>query len=202
MIRAGGDMRKIIVILAVLAAVTACKKTETATQSTQSTTTQATETSATITPVPQSTTETTAPTAAPATVGVIASSDGEISGVKFEVVELKRSSGGTVNLKFVLNNSSNKPFALSGYYLGDSDVSADSYRNVSGIHLVDPVNKKKYFVVTDSNKKCLCSNAVADVEAGGRSTLWAKFPAPPPEVTRVTVEVPHFQPMDDVPISQ
>ena len=75
---------------------------------------------------------------------------------------------------------------LSGAYLGDNHVSADDYRDVSGIHLVDPVNKKKYFVVTDAEKKCLCSKGIADVETGGKLNLWAKFPAPPPDVTKVT----------------
>ena len=65
------------------------------------------------------------------------------------------------------------------------------------------MNKKKYFVVRDSEKNCLCSQAVDDVkEGGGRVTLWAKFPAPPPEVQKITIQIPHFQPIDDAPISQ
>ncbi len=73
---------------------------------------------------------------------------------------------------------------------------------MSGIHLLDPVNKKKYFVVTDAERKCVCSKEIPDVEPGGKLNLWAKFPAPPPEVTKVSIEIPHFAPIDDVPISQ
>lgn len=134
--------------------------------------------------------------------GAIAGSDGERTGSHIDVTELKRGSGGTVTLKFVLTNGADKKFDMWGHYLGDQDVSKDSYKDVSGIHLLDPVNKKKYFVVTDAEKKCVCSANIEDVPAGGRVSLWAKFPAPPPEVTKVTVEIPHFQPMDDVPISQ
>jgi len=194
-------MRKTVSILAVLLFAVACKKTETATSSTTST--QATSTTATVAPTPQPTTATTATTASAApTSGAIASTEGEQAGVRVDVTELKRSSGGTVSLKFVIANSSPNVFPIGGHHLGESEVSRDSYRDVSGIHLVDPVNKKKYFVVTDAEKNCLCSKNVNDVATGERVSLWAKFPAPPPEVTKVTIEVPHFQPMDDVPISQ
>ena len=194
-------MRKTVSILAVLLFAVACKKTETATSSTTST--QATSTTATVAPTPQPTTATTATTASAApTSGAIANTEGEQAGVRVDVTELKRSSGGTVSLKFVIANSSPNAFPIGGHRLGESDISRDSYRDVSGIHLVDPVNKKKYFVVTDAEKNCLCSKNVNDVAPGERVALWAKFPAPPPEVTKVTIEVPHFQPMDDVPISQ
>lgn len=192
-------MRKAVLVLSILIAVAGCKKSETATSSTTQTTTA---TTATVAPVPQPTTTTAASVAAPATAGAIANSDGEKPGARVEITELKRTSGGTVNLKLTVSNSGSAKLNLYGAYLGDSATSHDSYRDVSGIHLLDPVAKKKYFVVTDAEKKCVCSKEIPDVEPGGKVNLWAKFPAPPPEVTKVTVEVPHFAPMDDVPISQ
>jgi hypothetical protein len=149
--------------------------------------------------VPATTSSAPAP-AAPA--GVIASTESDQGGVRIDITELKRSSGGTVNLKFVITNNGDKYFSTASERLADHETSSD-YRSVSGIHLVDPVNKKKYFVVRDAEKNCLCSQDVADVkEGGGRTTLWAKFPAPPPEVQKITIQIPHFQPIDDVTISQ
>ena len=191
-------MRKFVCVSIVLTlALFGCTKTETsgtATTSTHSTSTTATAASAT------QTTATTA-SAAPAT-GAIASTDGEKTGTHIDVTELKRTSGGTVNLKFTITNSGSESFNTHGAYFGDSAVSADNYRDVSGVHLVDPVNKKKYFVVVDTDRKCLCSKEIPDVKAGEKINVWAKFPAPPPEVTKVTIEIPHFQPMDDVTIAQ
>ena len=142
-----------------------------------------------------------APSPAPVS-GAIASADGEKSGTHIDITELKRSSGGTVSLKLVLSNAGPERLGVNGDWLGDNHVSKDSYRDVSGIHLLDPVNKKKYFVVTDAERRCVCSKGIEDVAVGGKVNLWAKFPAPPPEVTKVTIEIPHFQPMDDVPIGQ
>jgi hypothetical protein len=184
----------------------ACKKAEQTTTTTQTTETTV-NTSATApasqpaptTPVPATTSS--APAAA-APAGVIASTESDQGGVRIDITELKRTSGGTVNLKFAIINNGDKSFSTAGNRLADSETSSD-YRAVSGIHLVDPVNKKKYYVVRDAEKNCLCSQDVADVAGGGgRVTLWAKFPAPPPEVQKITIQIPHFLPIDDVTISQ
>lgn len=197
--------RASIVVLGLLFAF-ACKKPEQTTSTTETTSTTV-NTSATaaapqpapITPVPATTSS--APAAA-ATASVIASTEGEKSGVKIDITELKRTSGGTVNLRFVITNNSGDDFSIAGQHLADQEAGSD-YRSVSGIHLVDPVNKKKYFVVRDADKNCLCSQNVDTIRKdGGRASLWAKYPAPPPEVQKVTIEIPHFQPIDDVTISQ
>jgi len=192
-------MRKTVLALTILIAMAGCKKSETATSTTTQTTTSAT--TATVAPVPQPT-ETTATVAVAPTTGAIANSDGEKQGAHIDITELKRTSGGTINLKFTISNSGSEKLNLYSQYLGDANISHDNYRDVSGIHLLDPVNKKKYFVVTDAERRCVCSKEIPDVAPGGKVNLWAKFPAPPPEVTKVTIEVPHFAPMDDVPISQ
>lgn len=192
-------MRKLVIVFGLAFAIVACKKTETAAPAT--TATQSTATTAP-TPAPQpSAAPPTTASAAP-TAGSIASADGEKGGVRVDITELKRTSGGTVNLKFVITNSGSQELSFASAYLGESAVSADHYRDVSGVHLLDAANKKKYFVVTDSDRKCVCSKDIASVEPGNKVNLWAKFPAPPPEVTKVTVEIPHFAPIDDVPISQ
>jgi hypothetical protein len=201
-IGSGGEMTRkfafAVLILALCAF--ACKKSEIAPAPTTATAATNTATSAPPPPTTQSAATTAAaPAAAPA--GVIASTEGEKPGVKIDVTELKRSSGGTVNLKFVLTNGSDKKVNIWGHWLGDGSVNSD-YQAVGGIHLVDPVNKKKYFVVRDAEQKCMCSREVADVEPGGRVALWAKFPAPPPDVQKITIEIPHFTPIDDAPISQ
>jgi hypothetical protein len=35
-----------------------------------------------------------------------------------------------------------------------------------------------------------------------RLNLWAKFPAPPEDVKKISITIPHFAPLDDAPISQ
>lgn len=138
-----------------------------------------------------------AATPVPPGAAVIASGDGDRAGTRVEVHELKRSTGGTLTLKFSIVNDVDATFSV-GYYLGDG--STGDIGSVGGAHLTDPAEKKKYLVVRDAGKACLCSRGVSDFPRG-RANLWAKFPAPPASTEKVTVVIPHFMPMDDVSIS-
>jgi len=136
-----------------------------------------------------------------ATPGGVASADGEKSGVKVVVQELKRTSGGTISMKFTIVNTSDKKFGF-GYDFGDADHSVADYNSVGGVHLVDEAGKKKYFVVRDTEGKCICSRDVKELKPGENANLWARFPAPPDDVQKIAIVIPHFQPMDDVPLSK
>jgi hypothetical protein len=133
----------------------------------------------------------------PVTKNAIASADGEKSGVRLDVTELKRSSGGTVNLKFVIINDADERLNF-GYDFVEKDR---GYGDIGGVHLIDPAGKKKYFVARDTENNCVCSRSLKDLEKKSSINLWAKFPAPPPEVKKISIVVPHFSPLDDVPIS-
>lgn len=119
---------------------------------------------------------------------VIATADGETTGIRIDITELSRTSGDTLTLKFRLVNDSGEnasPYEL----MGSSDLRA--------VHLIDAAGKKKYLVIKDSDDKCLCSNDMSTrLESGKSVNFWARFPAPPPEVKEVSVVFPHFIPTD------
>jgi|SRR5215469_4524783 len=124
---------------------------------------------------------------------------GEYPGITVTIQELKRSSS-ALTLKFVMVNQSKADFALGAAFReasGDSD-----WASVGAVHLVDGTNKKKYFVMRDSDGACLCSRNVPTIAAGSQAVLWAKFPVPPDDVQKITVEIPHFPPFEDVPVTR
>ena len=129
----------------------------------------------------------------------IATADGDKPGIRVEVVELKRATGDTVNLKFAMINDSDQDMDY-GYDFGEG--STTDYGTIAGTHLIDAAGKKKYFVVRDTEGACLCSRGLKSIKARTRANLYAKFPAPPEDVQKITVVIPHFTPMDDVPISR
>jgi hypothetical protein len=136
--------------------------------------------------------------AAAAPVAGIASSDGDKTGTKVVVTSLVRGSD-TVTLKLLLVNNSGAPLVTYDRF----DASPyHGYRTMSNIHLIDTVSKKKYFPIADTDNNCLCSQDVDDIPPGSQTEIWVKFPAPPPSVTKIGIEVPHFIPFDDVPITQ
>src|SRR5713226_4799374 len=91
----------------------------------------------------------------PPSTPAVATADGETPGIKAEIQELKRNSGGTVTLKLTLVNSSSKDLGF-GYNFGDPDHHIKDHGSVGGISLIDAVNKKKYLVARDSEDTCLC----------------------------------------------
>jgi hypothetical protein len=129
---------------------------------------------------------------------VVATTDSEYADVRAEVKELKRTSGNTITLKFVIINDSAERLDF-GYNFVEKDK---GYGDIGGVHLIDAVGKKKYLVLRDSEGKCVCSTGMKSVEPGTRMNLFAKFPAPPESVEKISIIIPRFIPMDDVPISK
>jgi len=101
--------------------------------------------------------------------------------MRVDVKELKRNTDGTVTLTFVMMNDAHQPSSVI----------------VPNTYLIDGVHKKKYPVVKDTQGQCVCATA-GSIQPKSHLTLWATFPAPPENVQKLTVVVPHFSPMPDV----
>ncbi len=118
--------------------------------------------------------------------------EGQKSGTKIVVRGLNRDDGGTITLRFQMINEKEKPEAVYQLLNGLLD---------DHVHLIDAANKKKYLVVKDSSGKCECSEIKGNVSKDSPVNLWAKFPAPPESVQKVTVVVNGFEPVESVPIT-
>jgi hypothetical protein len=128
------------------------------------------------------------PSAAPAAAPL--SADTQWNGVSLQVVSVKRTAADTVTLTCKYVNSGAKD-QLVGEAINSS-------------YLIDGKNKKKYLPVKDETGAYLTSGNTNWVPAGQSKVCWAKFPAPPADVTAVTVSIPETgaPPFEDVSISQ
>ena len=118
--------------------------------------------------------------------------EGERAGTRIIIKDIKRDDGGTVTLRFQMTNEEEKPediYQILGGYLPDR------------VHLIDAANKKKYLTVKDASGKCLCTEIKGNIAKGNAVNLWAKFPAPPATVQKVSVVVSGFEPVESVPIT-
>lgn len=129
----------------------------------------------------------------------LATADGETAGMQVQVKQLKVVGGDTLMLQFVLINNSENVFTLTGLVALSTVY---NHTDVDAVTLIDLANKKKYEVIRDADKNCLCSRNLADIPAKGSLSVYAKFPAPPDSVQKIEVNIPHFTPMEDVPISR
>jgi hypothetical protein len=100
-----------------------------------------------------------------------------------------------VDLKWLAGAESD----IKGTLIGGSFITVNWVR-VGAVHLI--AGTKKYLVVRDNVKTCVCAVVSGgSLPPGQTLNLWAKFPAPPESVQRVSVVVPNFDPIDNVPIS-
>lgn len=125
--------------------------------------------------------------------------EGSKPGVRIEVLGLKRSEGGMLTLRLAFVNDS------AGQIKNGDFPGEGANEGFGDIVLVDYVNKKKYLIVTDSTGTCLCTtNSLSPPWPfdPGRKVLWAKFPAPPETVQRISILIGKEEPLDDVPITR
>lgn len=139
-----------------------------------------------------------------ASTKILGSGDGEKSGSRIDITELQRVSGNMVLLKFVMVNDSSGIISLASDFEGPESGPTDIQRDtgtIAGVTLEDAAGSTKYTVVRDAQRNCVCSSALGNLAVKSKLNLWAKFPAPPDSVTKLNVVLPHFQPVEDVPLT-
>jgi hypothetical protein len=116
-----------------------------------------------------------------------------VSGVVAELVECKREDG-QLSIKMRLVNTGDK----------DASIHAITGRNFDAYYAT--AANKKYFILRDSEKTPLAVQAdgsgyvSARIPKGGSWTWWAKYPAPPADVKKLSYYTPLTPPFDNVPI--
>jgi hypothetical protein len=118
--------------------------------------------------------------------------DSDIGGISLELTSVQRT-GNTIMVRFKYISTRDKPTRIDN----------EAGQQVSDMYYVDAKNKKKYPIIKDTEGKPLSSNLVyLEVGAGETKAGWAKFPAPPPDVTTISVYIPGAPPFENVPIAQ
>ena len=121
-----------------------------------------------------------------------------ISGVVAELIECKREDG-VLTVRVRYRNTTDKKVKL----LLIDKKNFDAYYVTAG--------SKKYLMMRDPQKKTLSpqdgsyggysGRVGADLDKGGAYQWWAKYPAPPAEMTKISYYTPLSAPFDNVPIS-
>jgi hypothetical protein len=115
----------------------------------------------------------------------------EVEGVEVTVVEARRGEGDIVTVKWTLENKTDKRVQVTkeraGWY--------DPYRVTGDAYFLDARNRKKHTVIRDDKRVPLAAkygkeNNFTFIEPKRKVALWAKFNAPPADVTKVELHLP------------
>jgi hypothetical protein len=118
--------------------------------------------------------------------------------LRCDILEVKRASGGALNIRWRIANTTGQPGGLTGSQ-GKPIAYSFSWNQ---IYYVDPAENKKYSFLTDSGGNRILQVFEGSYAPGQQRTNWAKFPAPPASSQKITIYIPNFPPFEDIPVSQ
>ncbi len=134
--------------------------------------------------------------AAPARPQVIAEAKAEWPGLVVQVLDVSQTDGSLV-VQFRFANSGTQPFPFGDRFAADA-ADRDTLADVT---LTDVSGRRKYFILRDRANRPLCSANLTPLDPGESRVLFARFPAPLPGTSRITIQVPHVRDLGEVPIS-
>jgi hypothetical protein len=121
-------------------------------------------------------------------------------GITVTVNSAVRDSGGFVTVEGSLTNTGSETYDANDLRGNETSLVA-SGASVAGAVLVDETGKKRYYVLRDTDGKCLCTMELVDIEPKETRPFFAQFPSPPASTTSVEFELPTMPPAK-IPLSE
>ncbi|WP_324610636.1 hypothetical protein [Streptomyces sp. IGB124] len=101
-----------------------------------------------------------------------------------------RDAGGFLTVNGQLKNNGKESFVGTAAWRGNELT--QSGESVAGATLVDKAGKKRYYVLRDTDGRCLCTTGISSVAAGQTVPIFVQFPAPPANTAEVEFSLPTF----------
>ncbi|WP_405978940.1 hypothetical protein [Streptomyces sp. NBC_00158] len=120
---------------------------------------------------------------------VLATANGE-AGMTLTINKAARDAGGFLTVEGQLKNTGTAPYVNTAPWRGNELNSSGV--SVAGVTLVDKAGKKRYYVLRDTDGRCLCTTGLAIIEPGQSVPFFAQFPAPPAATMEVEMSIPTF----------
>ncbi|WEH39932.1 hypothetical protein [Streptomyces sp. AM 2-1-1] len=113
-------------------------------------------------------------------------------GLTLVINQVVRDSGGFMTVQGEIKNVSDRVQNSSGWAGTEPSVSGSNPNSVAGATLVDKSGKKRYYVLRDTESRCLCTTGIAPLVEGASVPVFMQFPAPPATTTEVDFTLPTF----------
>jgi len=104
-----------------------------------------------------------------------------------------RDSGGFVTVEGTITNNGSSTFNATAWS-GQEIAVQKSGASMAGAVLIDEAGKKRYYVLRDTDGKCLCTMGLILIKPKESRPFFAQFPSPPATTTQVEFELPTMPP--------
>ncbi|WP_347104118.1 hypothetical protein [Streptomyces sp. CB03238] len=155
--------------------------------------------SASSAPAEQPTADTDSGMTVPDTTKTLATINGS-DGFQFVVHSAVRDQGGFLTISGTLKNTTSKLLVAKAQWSGTEINVTRTGPSFAGVTLVEKNEKKRYYVLRDTEGYPLTTTGVTSVKAGESVAVFAQFPAPPANVTQVDLQIP-LMPVATIEIS-
>ncbi|ESU51546.1 hypothetical protein K7395_11640 [Streptomyces filamentosus] len=113
-------------------------------------------------------------------------------GLVLVINEAKRDSGGFLTVQGVVTNEGDQARITTAWSGSEVNIVNKNPNSVAGATLVDKAGKKRYYVLRDTDSRCLCTTAISSLAPGKSAPIFMQFPAPPQSTSEVDFTLPTF----------
>jgi hypothetical protein len=113
-------------------------------------------------------------------------------GLLLQIVSAERDAGGFVTVSGTLKNDGAKRITVPAAVRGNETEILRHGMSLGGATLVDSKDKKRYYVLRDTDGRPLTTTGFSSVKPGESLAVFIQFPAPPANASEVTFELPTF----------
>ena len=113
--------------------------------------------------------------------------------VMVTISSVVRDKDGFVTVQGSITNNGSSSFDAVAWR-GQETALVRSGPSVAGAVLVDEAGKKRYYVLRDTDGRCLCTMGLVGIRPKETRPFFAQFPAPPQATTEVEFDLPTMPP--------
>lgn len=112
------------------------------------------------------------------------------NGFQFTIHTAARDEGGFLTVTGTIKNTSGGRESLPSAWSGDESQVRRTGKSLAGVTLVDKADKKRYYVLRDTEGNPLTTTGIIGMDDGATEDFFAQFPAPPDSTSQVDIQVP------------
>lgn len=113
--------------------------------------------------------------------------------ITLRITSALREEGGFVTVRGTVTNAGSDRWSAPGWQ-GDEVELADNQASMAGAKLVDKEGRKRYFILRDTEGRCLCTKFNMGLGSGESANWYAQFPAPPEGNNEVDFQIADMPP--------
>ncbi|MGW8950154.1 hypothetical protein [Streptomyces sp. NPDC055709] len=111
------------------------------------------------------------------------------NGLQIVIHSAVRDDGGFLTVSGTIKSMAGKTSYAPIEWNGQEQVVRGTGRSLAGITLVDKAEKKRYYVLRDTDGYPLTTTGISNIDAAG-TAFFAQFPAPPDGTSEVAIQIP------------